>query len=110
MRISRAWRTNARQIEISQFSDVASPRTGALSRARMPTRSAIGRTCASTVPQSTSPKRLAFGTPSMMFSSTVIPGTKASSWWMKLRPSAFAACGVSGPVSLPSTRSVPPSG
>ena len=46
----------------------------------------------------------------MMFSSTVIAGTKASSWWMKLSPSAFADCGVSGPVFRPSTRIEPPSG
>ena len=60
--------------------------------------------------QSTSPKRVFLGRPSMMFCSTVMPGTKASSWWMKLMPSSVARCGVPIATGLPSTTISPPSG
>ena len=39
-----------------------------------------------------------------------MPGTKASSWWMKLMPSSLARCGVPIAVGLPSTTISPPSG
>jgi hypothetical protein len=65
---------------ISQFSAVDNPFTLALNGARTPTRSAIGFTSRAISGQSTSPKRVRLGRPSMMFSSTVMVETKASSW------------------------------
>ena len=78
---------------MSQFSAVESPLTFADSGARTPTRLAIGAMSRAIAGQSTTPNRVFFGRPSMMFSSTVMPGTNASSWWMKLMPSSFARCG-----------------
>ena len=102
MTIRRAFRTSARAMLISQFSAVDRPLTLAPSGAVMPTRSAIGATSRAMARQSTRPKRVRFGMPSMMFWSTVMPGTKASSWWMKFIPSSVARCGVSMAAGVPS--------
>ena len=61
MTISRALRTSARQMLISQFSAVDRPLTLALSGAVTPTRSAIGATSRAMARQSTMPKRVALG-------------------------------------------------
>ena len=90
MTIRRALRTSARQMLISQFSAVERPLTLAPSGAVMPTRLASGATSRAMALQSVMPKRDVLGTPSMMFCSTLMPGTKASSWWMKLMPNSEA--------------------
>ena len=77
--MSRAFNTSARAMLISQFSAVERPLAFASSGARTPTRAAIGATSLAMAPQSTTPSRVFFGMPSMMFSMTVMPGTNASS-------------------------------
>ena len=77
--MSLALSTSARVMLMSQFSAVDRPLALASSGARTPTRVAIGATSLAIALQSTTPKRVFFGTPSMMFSSTVMPGTNASS-------------------------------
>ena len=86
MTISRLCRTSARQIDTSQRSAVDRLEIGAVSGKPMPTRPAIGWTSPTTCFQSTMPRRVRLGAPSMMFSTTLIRGTSANSWWMKLRP------------------------
>ncbi len=80
MTMSRDLHTSARVMLISQFSAVESPFTFAPSGALTPTRLAIGSISRATAGQSTIPKRVFLGRPSMMFSRTVMSGTKASSW------------------------------
>ena len=64
---------------ISQFSAVERPFTFAKSGATMPTRRAMGSTSRAIARQSIMPRRVFFGTPSMIFCNTVMPGTNASS-------------------------------
>ena len=80
MTMSRALRTRARVMLISQFSAVESPLTLAPSGAVTPTRLAIGAISCAIDGQSTMPKRVLLGRPNMMFSRTFMPGTNANSW------------------------------